>query len=242
MIAVEERRCAVTVRLDDDRSVWLPGHYVDAGHLRHAYALTGHKTQGLTVERAFVLAEGEGRLREWGYVALSRARSETRLYAVGREVDPTASPHRIEPAGPLERLADALTRSAAQTLAVDAALSTSPAVLGRRSRLLADRQQALEKQRTSAARELHQAERRREGLGLVGRARYGRVLRDRIHAARERLVDLDRELQQLDRDLRTARCRAFEHARTQPWPERDLTRTPGIERAPQRTLDRGIEL
>jgi conjugative relaxase-like TrwC/TraI family protein len=242
VLAVDERQWAVTVRLDDDRSVRLPGRYLDAGHLRHAYALTGHKTQGLTVERAFVLAEGEGRLKEWGYVALSRARSETRLYAVGRDVDPDASPHRIEPAGPLERLADALTRSAAQTLALDAAASTSPAVLGRRARLLADRQQALEKQRTSVARELHQAERRREGLGLVGRARHGRVLGDRIRAARERLVEVDRELEQLDRDLHTARRRAFELARAQPGPERELTRTRGIERAPQPTLDRGIEL
>ena len=44
-----------------DRRVTLPGRYLDAGHVSHAYALTGHKTQGLTVERAFVLAEDAAR-------------------------------------------------------------------------------------------------------------------------------------------------------------------------------------
>ena len=48
-------------------------------HLEHGYALTGHAAQGATVERAFVLVEDRGALQEWGYVACSRARRETRL-------------------------------------------------------------------------------------------------------------------------------------------------------------------
>ena len=32
----------------------LPADYLEAGHLGHGYALTVHKSQGMTVERAFV--------------------------------------------------------------------------------------------------------------------------------------------------------------------------------------------
>ena len=56
--------------------------------------------------------------------------------AVEREIDPDASPHRLEPQGPVERLADALTRSAAQTLATDTANSSNPKTFARRARLL----------------------------------------------------------------------------------------------------------
>ena len=47
-----------------------------AKHLDHAYALTGHAAQGATVDHAFLLLRDEGGLREWGYVACSRARTE----------------------------------------------------------------------------------------------------------------------------------------------------------------------
>lgn len=45
-----------------------------AGHLRHSYALTGHASQGLTAQRAFVLGTGGGELKEWGYVDQHRVR------------------------------------------------------------------------------------------------------------------------------------------------------------------------
>jgi conjugative relaxase-like TrwC/TraI family protein len=242
VIEVNGEQRAIVVELDDRRLLTLPARYLDAGHVSYAYVLTGHKTQGLTVERGFVLAEGEGKLREWGYVALSRARCETRLYAVAREVDPDASPHRSEPAGPLERLADALTRSAAQTLALDTNQSDNPAALGRRARLLAHRQEALEKQRTRAARGLHEAKRRLDGLGLVRHARHGRTLRDQIDESRERLAGLDRELERLERELHGTRERALELFRSQPRPERGLGRERELGRTPGRNLDRGIEL
>src|SRR5581483_9833017 len=45
----------------------LSRQYLEAGHVRHAYALTGHSGQGVTVDRAFVLGSGDARLQEWGY-------------------------------------------------------------------------------------------------------------------------------------------------------------------------------
>jgi len=44
------------------------------------YAVTTHKGQGTTVERAYVLAGGSMQDREISYVQLSRARGETRVY------------------------------------------------------------------------------------------------------------------------------------------------------------------
>ena len=86
---------------------------------RHAYALTGHAAQGLTVERAFVLGSGEARLQEWGYVALSRARTETRLYVTGTPREHESHFHDLDDRDPLARFGRALEESAVEELAVD---------------------------------------------------------------------------------------------------------------------------
>ena len=57
----------------------LPSDYLEAGHLGHAYAMTVHKSQGMTVERAFVLSS-ESLSQESGYVAMSRATESTELF------------------------------------------------------------------------------------------------------------------------------------------------------------------
>ena len=90
-----------------------------AGNVRHAYALTGHAAQGLTVERAFVLGAGEARLQEWGYVALSRARAETRLYVTGTPREHESHFHDLDDRDPLTRFGRALEESAVEELAVD---------------------------------------------------------------------------------------------------------------------------
>jgi len=69
----------LTVALDDGRSTEIPRGYTDDGHLDHGYAITAHRAQGATVDRAFVLGSDE-LYREWGYTALSRHRAEARFY------------------------------------------------------------------------------------------------------------------------------------------------------------------
>jgi hypothetical protein len=42
----------MTIRSDQATMHQLPAAYLDAGHLRHAYATTIHKAQGITVDQA----------------------------------------------------------------------------------------------------------------------------------------------------------------------------------------------
>jgi conjugative relaxase-like TrwC/TraI family protein len=69
---------------DDGRTVVLEGDAIDADHLDHGYALTIHRAQGATYDRAHVLTNGGG--RELAYVALSRARDNTTLHAIADEL------------------------------------------------------------------------------------------------------------------------------------------------------------
>lgn len=116
---VDLARRRLALRSDSGRVLTLSTAYLDAGLVRHAYALTGHAGQGATVARAFVLGQGRGRLQEWGYVALSRARTATQLYVTGEVAAPTTYEHDTpeRARGPLERLAGALETSGGQRLA-----------------------------------------------------------------------------------------------------------------------------
>ena len=60
----------------------LPASYLGAGHLTHAYAITGHKAQGMTTACCFALGD-DSLHKEWGYTAMSRGRKENRLYLMG---------------------------------------------------------------------------------------------------------------------------------------------------------------
>jgi conjugative relaxase-like TrwC/TraI family protein len=82
----------VTIETRDGLAIRLSRAYVRRGHLEHAYAITVHKSQGATYDQAFVL--GDDRLyREAGYVALSRARTTTRLYAVRTDTNDEHDTH-----------------------------------------------------------------------------------------------------------------------------------------------------
>jgi AAA domain/TrwC relaxase len=128
--ALDAQARTLTVRLDgtDGREVILPRWYLDGrGHgernrrVDFAYATTGHRAQGLTRGRALVRLTGTEDVN-WLYVQLSRARQETRLYAVvGPEPQAAGDldlPDRERPDAYLQ-LAHALSRAGSQTLALD---------------------------------------------------------------------------------------------------------------------------
>lgn len=119
VVAVDHELRSLALRTDAGHAVEIPPDYVARGRVELGYAVTGHASQGVTVDRAFVLAPTSGSQREWGYVALSRARLETRIYAV--ESDPDLDTH-VPPPPPgdtLNRVARALEQMAAEPLARD---------------------------------------------------------------------------------------------------------------------------
>jgi hypothetical protein len=106
----------MTVQMSD-RAVELPSSYLEAGHVAHGYAMTVHKAQGVTADRAFVLGTDD-LYREMGYVAMSRGRLGNHLYVVGeptREIEPLHGPS-LERTNE-ELLVAALSTSRAQELA-----------------------------------------------------------------------------------------------------------------------------
>jgi hypothetical protein len=130
IVALDPDARTLTIRLDgtDGREVVLPRSYLDGRgrgernrRVDLAYATTGHRAQGLTRGRALVRLTGSEDVN-WLYVQLSRARQDTRLYAVvGPEpqgVGELDLPDREQPDAYLQ-LAQALSRAGGQTLAID---------------------------------------------------------------------------------------------------------------------------
>jgi conjugative relaxase-like TrwC/TraI family protein len=73
------------IRFDDGRLEFLTGDQLGSDTLDHAYAVTVHRMQGATVDRAHVFADGGG--RELAYVAMSLARETSHVYVVGDDTE-----------------------------------------------------------------------------------------------------------------------------------------------------------
>jgi hypothetical protein len=111
VVAVDQRARELRLRTDDGREVRLPFGYLE--HAHHGYALTGHISQGATVDRTYLLATPERGGAEWAYVATTRQRLDLAVFVVHHE------PERLE-----EALARAWGRSDAKHLALDLAVAT----------------------------------------------------------------------------------------------------------------------
>jgi conjugative relaxase-like TrwC/TraI family protein len=106
VVQIDSTSKALLVRVDDAGVVRLPDGYLD--DVQYGYALTGHISQGATVDRTFLLATPERGGREWAYVAASRHRVDLTLFAVHHE------PEHLESA-----LVRSWGRSDAKRLALD---------------------------------------------------------------------------------------------------------------------------
>jgi hypothetical protein len=128
--ALDPQARTLTLRLDRTHGpeITLPRSYLDGRgrdernrRVDLAYATTGHRAQGLTRGRALVRLTGTEDVN-WLYVQLSRARQDTRLYAVvgpePRGAGELDLPDPEHPDGYLQ-LAQALSRAGGQTLAMD---------------------------------------------------------------------------------------------------------------------------
>jgi hypothetical protein len=167
-----------------------------AEHLDYGYALTGHAAQGITVDRAFVLLPDHGALQEWGYVACTRARLQTRLYLADRDALERETPLRQpDPAGPPERAASALQRSAAESLALDQRRQRGDTILN----FYAQQQEQLGRHRARTEKELTAAQREREHLHWWNRDRRA-ALEAEITDHQKMLDRADAKAEQLRRD------------------------------------------
>ena len=240
---VDRDRRTVTLTTDRGPQVELSRRYLEAGNVRHAYAITGHAAQGLTVERAFVLGAGEARLQEWAYVALSRARAETRLYVTGTPREHESHFHDLDDRDPLARFGRALEESAVEELAVDQhPLPSGPRHDARpeieRSDLSADertRRRLLDQKRRALTKTLETAERRLEKANLDFtrcsplRRRVRNELRNEIAVQRQAIVVTEERLAETCLQIQDARLRSVSSSREIETGQRS-TRTRARER------------
>jgi hypothetical protein len=114
-----------TIRLDSGSTRQLDPEYL-AGHVEHAYALTGHGMQGATVHWVGVIGQPHDFSRNWSYTALSRAREPVELYLIdepGRaeqerdEIAPSRRHGRID--GPLEQMSRRMRERDDEDLALE---------------------------------------------------------------------------------------------------------------------------
>jgi hypothetical protein len=120
--AYDRSRMAVQIKTDNGEHRWL--HLYLAHHVEHPYAITGHTSQGATVDRALVVGRPETFTRDWAYTALSRARIDTSIHLI-TDHGPTEHARREyapdqlarEPSDCLHALARAMRRSGDEPLA-----------------------------------------------------------------------------------------------------------------------------
>ena len=204
--------------------------------LTHGYAITGHAAQGITVDRAFVLAD-PALSREWGYMALTRGRHANHLYvaparALAREEYAPRDPH---PPDPVAALARSLSTSRAEPMALDA-VPAGPkrdalAEARRDLDLLREKRSLAERIRGAAARRLGELESRRGGWRPRHR-RELRAARAEESLARERVEGLSVRERELSSRVAALEVDERRNARTRPDVRARLL---------QRRLDRGIE-
>ncbi|HVD40052.1 MAG TPA: MobF family relaxase [Solirubrobacterales bacterium] len=181
--------------------------------IEHAYAATIYQAQGATLDSAFVMAD-PSMTREEFYVAASRTRGETFLYATP-EVQ--AAREEIAPPSPylrsgLDHIAEAAERSGAQTAAMDEALRSRFAQMP--SDQLASRLRELRAE-VGAEHQDQEAHRRHAERVKENEQRIERI--ERIEEAREGLPGpgrrerradrAERERSERDLDLREALAR-----------------------------------
>ena len=100
----------MTIRLDTGAAViFNPGEY---GHLDHGYAMSVHKSQGVTADNVSVLISESMTDQEWSYVAVSRHRERLRVFV---------------PEGLDDGLAQSIGRSRQKGLASDYRVASSSA-------------------------------------------------------------------------------------------------------------------
>lgn len=136
VVAIDLGANSASVELTGGSVITLPWGYLQRRTtmgdptVLHAYAGTTHIAQGITTGHAFVLGSDTA-YREWGYVAWSRARLQTRFYICEPDAEQANEEHHIaavEQREAFEDVVNAMQRSRAQHAASEL---VDPATIGR---------------------------------------------------------------------------------------------------------------
>jgi hypothetical protein len=185
---VDSSRRSLVVDFVKEGRITLPAAYIDDGHLDYGYARTTYGVQGATLDRALYYASDQSSFEE-GYVALTRGRTEARIYIVdGKVVNDEEGAHRgHDPdATGLDTVAGAMERRRANRLAHEQdgrAAAVAGEFDGWTLRQLADERRRLKQQLSDAPPDVSRA--------LVATNRHLDGLRTRRHAWEELLTSAD---------------------------------------------------
>jgi hypothetical protein len=118
---VDPQRRELSLQTDDTRTLTVGVGWAADHGLEHAYAMTVHKAQGLTVDHAFLYGTG-ALTREAGYVGMSRGQRENHVYALPRDFARTADSDSryigpVEDGRVMAELVERLERSRTHSLA-----------------------------------------------------------------------------------------------------------------------------
>ena len=248
----------VTVHTDQQTTHTLPAKYLDDGHLRHGYALTIHKAQGLTVDRCYLLGS-DSLDQQTAYTALSRGRLDNRIYLVEHhEPDPESHLGRTAPTRePRKQFENAVERDRSDRLAIDHGIDTRRlrqelvALLHERDHFAKIASAAPPDNTATAAalqRELDQQRRRedraRERLHAVQVTRYGLRRRDKttdLLAAQRNLDNIAAGYERIEQQLDQARHQQHEHDRYRSKHRDDLARHAALDTKINHRLDQLID-
>jgi conjugative relaxase-like TrwC/TraI family protein len=250
VLAVDLQQRSMTLQLDNGQQASLSHEYLDRrprwwlrGNpdrrtIDLGFATTGHRAQGVTLDRALVRVAGMED-REWFYVGATRAARATHFYDV---VSPEPRPAELEldvpPARPpsiAARLAGVAGRDGSKHLALDAGASGPLALRGMTK-------QQLRAERDCAARHLRDAPPDRSRLLAHTAERRQRAEQElagattRVDAARGRLAGLGQGAGRLlrRRELTEARDRLAQAETTQQLARRQANRAADREREARR--------
>ncbi|MEZ5099626.1 MAG: AAA family ATPase [Thermoleophilia bacterium] len=229
VVAIDAGERSATIRTEAGALVELPARYLQARHVQHGYALTGHRSQGLTVERAFVLLPDRAALKSG---ATSRSPEP-----VARPASTCPAPSRNPTSHQAGRCHGAPRSTGSWTRSVSPQPTSSPAASSNAHSTSGGDGSAtwlpaahLSLERDDTQRDARLVAREQAALGPVGRLRHGGRLREEHDRLADRLASLAAELRRLDRAIVTERRALNERARV-PKP-RTVERAKVIEREP----------
>jgi Ti-type conjugative transfer relaxase TraA len=103
---IDSRRNILEAKLDNGKKVNI--NLNDYNHIKLGYAVTTHKSQGMTANNTYILAGGSMQDREMSYVQVSRAKGKTQIYT-----------DKLEAGENLTSLANQMSKSRQKDLATD---------------------------------------------------------------------------------------------------------------------------